>query len=48
MKDWFDSLDTRERLFVAVGAFVVSIALIYGLLWAPLDQKHTTLTAIAY
>ena len=43
MKDWFDSLDTRERLFVGVGAIVVAFALIYGLAWAPLDKKHAIL-----
>ena len=43
MKDWFDSLETRERLFVTAGAFVVAVALIYGLAWAPLDKKHTML-----
>jgi len=43
MKDWFDSLETRERLFVAVGAFIVAVALLYGLVWAPLDAKHAML-----
>ena len=43
MKDWFDSLEMRERLFVAVGAFIVSVALIYGLVWVPLDTKHAML-----
>ncbi len=40
MRDWFDSLETRERLFVLIGAVVVSIALLWGLLWAPLDKGH--------
>jgi len=44
MKDWFDSLETRERLFVAVGGIVVVIALIYGLAWSPLAKKHAALT----
>ena len=43
MKDWFDSLETRERIFVAVGASVVAVMLIYGLAWAPLDEKHALL-----
>ena len=43
MNDWFESLEMRERLFVVVGAVVVAVALIYGLVWAPLDQKHTLL-----
>lgn len=40
MKDWFDSLELRERQFVTVGAAVVVIAVLYGLIWAPLDKKH--------
>lgn len=43
MNDWFESLETRERIFVVVGALVVAVALIYGLVWAPLDQKHALL-----
>ena len=43
MNDWFESLEMRERLFVVVGAVIVAVALIYGLVWAPLDQKHTLL-----
>ncbi len=45
MKDWFDSLDTRERWFVSVGAVVVAVTLAYALGWAPLDKKHTELKA---
>jgi general secretion pathway protein M len=45
VKDWFDSLETRERWFVSVGGVVVVIALVYGLAWAPLEKKHATLTA---
>jgi general secretion pathway protein M len=43
MNDWFESLEMRERIFVVVGAVVVAVALIYGLVWAPLDQKHALL-----
>ncbi len=43
MKDWFESLEIRERWFVAVGAFVVAVALMYGMVWAPLDAKHAVL-----
>jgi len=45
MKDWFDSLDSRERQFVSIGAVVAVIALVYGLGWAPFDEKHTELKA---
>lgn len=43
MRDWFDSLDARERLFVVVGAAVVAIALLWGLVWIPLDKGHRDL-----
>jgi general secretion pathway protein M len=43
VKDWFDSLELRERIFVGVGAAVVVLALLYGLGWAPLDNKHSAL-----
>ena len=36
MRDWFESLEARERLFVVLGAGVVSIALLWGLIWVPL------------
>ena len=37
MKDWFTGLEQREQIFVAGGAVVVLIALIYSLVWVPLD-----------
>ncbi len=40
MRDWFESLEARERLFVVAGAVVVSIALLWGLVWVPLDKGH--------
>ena len=40
MRDWFDSLEARERLFVIIGAAVVTIALLWGLVWLPLDKGH--------
>jgi len=43
MKDWFEALQGRERVFVAVGVFVVAVSLIYGLVWAPMDAKHALL-----
>ncbi|MCH9693718.1 MAG: type II secretion system protein M [Gammaproteobacteria bacterium] len=45
MKDWFETLEARERIFVGGGAVVVIIAIVYGLLWAPLAKKHTALRA---
>ncbi len=43
MRDWFESLDLREQYFVAVGAVVVLLALLYLMIWAPLDKKHIQL-----
>jgi general secretion pathway protein M len=43
MRDWFESLEARERLFVVMGAAVVSIALLWGLVWVPLDKGHSDL-----
>ena len=43
MRDWFESLEPRERLFVAIGVVVVAIALFWGLVWAPLDKGHREL-----
>lgn len=40
MRDWYDNLETREQVFVAVGAAFVLIALVYALLWAPLQRNH--------
>ena len=45
MRDWFESLEQRERLFVAVGAVVVVIAILWGLIWTPLDKGHRDLEA---
>lgn len=40
MKDWFESLESREQVFVVAGAAIVLVALIYALLWMPLDKSH--------
>ena len=40
MKDWFETLDPRERIFVLGGGVVVAIALFYGFIWTPLDTGH--------
>ena len=45
MRDWFDSLEAREKLFVAIGALIVAVALIYGLVWTPLDKNHDAVAA---
>lgn len=43
MKDWFESLQAREQYFVAAGAVVVMVAILYALAWKPLSEKHATL-----
>ena len=45
MKDWFESLQRRERAFVLGGAAAVVIALAYAFAWAPLDKRQAALTA---
>ena len=40
MREWYDALETRERLFVlTAGVFIVFAALWFGL-WVPLDRGH--------
>jgi type II secretory pathway component PulM len=43
MKDWFESLESRERIFVTGGAVVVLIAVLYAFIWSPLDKGHKAL-----
>jgi len=43
MKDWYDTLEAREQIFVLVGSVFVVIALIYYLLWTPFDKSHRQL-----
>lgn len=45
MRDWYDNLEAREQVFVLVGAVFVVIALIYYVLWAPLDRNHAQMAA---
>ncbi len=45
MKEWFDNLETRERIFVLAGALFVVIALAYILLWMPFDKQHRQLAS---
>jgi type II secretory pathway component PulM len=43
MRNWLESLDSRERIFVLGGGVVVVIALLYAFIWAPLDNGHKAL-----
>ena len=43
MKDWFESLEARERLFVSAGSIITVIALFWVFIWLPLETGHDTL-----
>ena len=45
MKDWYDNLEAREQVFVLAGALVVVMALIYYVIWTPLDNRHKQVSA---
>lgn len=45
MRDWLESLESRERLFVLGGAVAVALALLYAFVWTPLDNGHRSLQA---
>lgn len=40
MKDWFESLQQREQVFVSVGAVIGAFVILYAGIWGPLDRKH--------
>jgi general secretion pathway protein M len=45
VKDWLDTLAPRERIMVLVCAVVVALAMIWLLVWRPLDSRHDALRA---
>jgi general secretion pathway protein M len=45
MKDFFDSLDKREQIFVGTGAILVLFALVYAFIWVPLDTGQKSMNA---
>ncbi len=40
MRNWFESLEQRERIFVVTGAAVVVVAILWAGIWLPLDKGH--------
>lgn len=40
MKDWFDSLEVRERIFVAAATVMIVLAAAWFGLWVPLADSH--------
>lgn len=45
MRDWLDTLAPRERIMVLICAGFVGVALIWLLIWRPLDSRHDMLRA---
>jgi type II secretory pathway component PulM len=45
VKDWLQALEPRERLFVIAGAIAVVAALLYVLVWQPIDSRYRTMQA---
>lgn len=44
MKDWIESLDPRERVFVAAAVVMVLFAVFWFGIWAPLDKNQKSAT----
>ncbi len=45
MRAWFESLESREQLFVGIGALAVAIIVFWGLVWLPLDTGQRNMQA---
>ncbi len=44
MRDWFESLEARERVFVLTAAMALVIAVLYLGIWMPLDRGQKSLS----
>ena len=42
MKDWLQSLDPRERVFVIAAVVVVTLAIAWFAIWKPLDSNQAS------
>lgn len=40
LQQWFNGLESRERLLVSIGAVVVGLTLLYLLIWEPVAKAH--------
>ncbi len=40
MKEWWDSLQAKERLLVTIGAVAVAIAILYLIVWSPIVESR--------
>lgn len=45
MKDWFESLQERERIFVVVAAVFVIFAVFYASVWMPLAKSQRSMAS---
>lgn len=45
MKDWFETLEARERVFVSVAAVFVIFAVYWFLIWQPLARGEEDMSA---
>ncbi len=45
MKDWFDSLQERERMFVVTAAVFLVFAVLYLAIWMPLAKGQRTMAS---
>ena len=43
MRSWFESLEQRERLVLSVGAVLVSLIILWALVWSPLRSGASEL-----
>ena len=44
MRDWFESLEARERVFVLTAAVTLVFAVLYVGIWMPLDREQKSLS----
>jgi general secretion pathway protein M len=44
MKNWFESLQIREKIFVLTGAVFLVVAVVYLGIWTPLDRGQKSLS----
>ncbi len=45
MRDWFESLESRERVFVGVAGVFIVFAIYWFLIWQPLQRGEEDLSA---
>lgn len=45
LKEWWDGLAPRERIYLGAGAFAVIVMLAYTMIWAPLSSNVSSLRA---